>query len=635
MDWNKEKSDNLYGISRWGEGHFGINDRGELSMYPEFGNPHCEISLKEVINEMIDQRVQFPAVIRFHDILRSRVKQLNRAFRDAIREADFQGKYYGVYPIKVNQMREVVEEIVEAGEDYCFGLEAGSKPELLAVLSMDQNPNSLTILNGYKDEEYIRLALLGTQMGRNTVIVVEKPSEVDLIVRVSQELNIKPLIGIRSRLGMKSAGKWEGSSGERAKFGLGTADILHAVEKLRSAGFLDCLKLFHFHIGSQIPEINSIHEAMTEATRFFVELIKLGAPISYLDVGGGLGVDYDGTRSASDSSTNYGPEEYAQSIIQTVIQICDREEVPHPNIVSESGRAITAHHSCVVTKVIGQIRPSSGEYQFDGEEGADEYSFVKNIQSAVENIKKENIISTYNQLTKIKKDSLNAFNLGVISLRDRAEIETYFYQGLNKILLLAKEMGGLQELIKKLEYTLSSQYLCNFSVFQSAADSWAIGQILPVVPITRLNERPTINTSLVDITCDSDGKIGQFIKDGTHSPMIQFHELKEDEDYFLGIFMTGAYQDVMGDMHNMFGRLNEVHVYSDDDDPADFYIEEIIRGQRASHVLKTMQYNPELMALQVKKKIDRLVAKGQIAPRWGVKLNDFYENTLYGYTYLK
>ena len=502
-----------------------------------------------------------------------------------------------------------MEEIVDAGDQYSFGLEAGSKPELMSVLSMDQNLESLTILNGYKDEEYLRLAMIGRQMGRNIIIVVEKLSELKHIVEISKDYSERPLIGIRSRLGFKSVGKWEGSSGDKAKFRLSLSEIVHAIDYLKENDYLENLKLFHFHIGSQIPSISSIQDAIAEGARTFVEISKLGAPLEFFDIGGGLGINYDGSSSVSDSSINYSLEEYASDVVKTLMRVCDDEEIPHPNIVSESGRAITAHHSCVITKVIGEIDPSSSKVDVTKLESGQENQYIENLKDSLSLLSRGEFVSAYNSISKIKQESYHAYKLGMISLGERALIEKLYWDGIKEVLLQSTEDDPSSELTLTLENLLTNQYLCNFSVFQSTADSWAIKQLLPVVPIQRLSEEPTVRASIADITCDSDGKINHFYCDGENKTYTKFHQLNNDEDYYLGIFLTGAYQDVMGDMHNLFGRLNEVHVYCHDEDPSDFYIEETIRGQRASQVLKTMQYNPEIMAYQVKKQIDRKIAE--------------------------
>ncbi len=633
MAWNIDKSRELYSIDKWSNGYFDISEAGHLEIFPHGKESSESICFNKVINEIKNESLTLPVVVRFHDILRSRVRELNTTFQSIISEYEYQGKFQGVYPIKVNQMREVVEEIVEAGNEFDFGLEAGSKAELMAVLAYNTNKESLTILNGYKDEDYMKLALLGRKLGRKIVIVIEKFSELKMVIELSKRLNVKPLLGVRSKMTVKGRGKWESSSGEKAKFGLSTSEILQAIDTLKKAGYLNSLKLLHFHIGSQVTDIRAIKEAMNEGARLYTEIVKLGVELEYFDVGGGLGVDYDGSSSTNDSSINYGLKEYVSDIVHSLQQICDLQEVKHPTIVTESGRAITAHHSCVVTNIIGEINNS----QVKGD-----LSLLKNEHILLQNMReletelssKSNLSEAFNDAKMYKADALSAFKLGVVSISERAKIETLFWMVAKKIksFMSRDELGS--ELDQDLDAMLSSQYLCNFSVFQSAADSWAIEQVLPITPISRLHERPSVSCSLVDITCDSDGKIDRFVDfEGEKSSTIKLHRLNGD-DYHIGIFLTGAYQDVMGDMHNLFGRLNEVHVYAHPDETDGFYIEEIIKGSRSEQVLQTMQYNPEYLALLVKKSIDEEIARKEIAPREGVKLVDFYESCLEGYTYL-
>jgi arginine decarboxylase len=634
MEWTREDADKTYGVSKWGEGHFAINESGQLSVVPRKEFPGQQIIIEDVIEEMLAQGISFPVVIRFHDILRAKVRTINKTFNDIIDDADYEGKFFGVYPVKVNQMREVVEEIVDAGGRYNFGLEAGSKAELLSVLAYNSNKDSLTILNGYKDEDYLRLALMGRRLGRKVVVVVEKFSELTKLIELSKETGIEPIIGIRARMTVKGRGKWESSGGEKAKFGLTISEIINAVELLNQNEMTDCLKLFHFHIGSQITDIRAIKEAIAEGGRIYCKLFKHGVNLEYFDVGGGLGVDYDGTASTNDSSINYQLDEYVADIVYGLKQICDLEDVPHPNIITESGRALTAHHSCVITNIIGEIDTTSVE--FDTKKVTGESHLVSNMREVEEDLDKlKNWQEVYNDAVKLKEDSLNAFKLGILSLVERAKIETIYWRILKKVADIVSNEEYSFEQESELEEFLSGQYLCNFSVFQSAADSWAIDQILPVVPINRLNERPTKRSSLVDITCDSDGKIDKFIDyDEGVKKTIPVHKLNENP-YYLGIFLTGAYQDVMGDMHNLFGRLNEVHVYAHANDPKGFYIEEVIRGSSAADVLSTMQYNPQFMAFTVKKAIDHQISRGHINPRDGVRMIDFYEDCLKSYTYLK
>lgn len=631
--WTKEDADEAYHISRWGDGYFDINQEGHLCVLPNRDPNGPRIDIAEVIEEMKLQNIPMPMVIRFHDILRSQVKLLNETFREVIKEADYPGKYTGVYPIKVNQMREVVEEIVDAGTPYDFGLEAGSKPELLSVLAFNDNLNALTVLNGYKDEEYLRLALLGNKLGRKVIVVIEKFSELYKILKLSREMNVAPMIGLRAKMSVKGSGKWAESGGDKAKFGLTIAEMNHAIQILKEENQLSCLKLFHFHIGSQVTDIRTIKEVIREGGRIYAELLKLGANIEYFDVGGGLGVDYDGSQSTNESSINYNLKDYVSDIVYILKEICAEEKVPAPNIVTESGRAITARHSCVITNVIDKIETSFTEFPTDV--GIDEHRLVSKMREMYESLNLKNAQETFNDAEDTKKEALSAFRLGILTLEERAKIETLFWKITKKIAGYLPEMEFIPENLYDITKSIAPQYLCNFSIFQSAPDMWAIGQLLPILPITRLNERPTTEGTLVDITCDSDGKINKFIGIEETRNLLPLHDLKPNEDYFIGLFLTGAYQDVMGDLHNLFGRLNEVHVFCDDEDPTDFYIEEVIKGSSSDTVLRAMQYNPEGMAYTMKKNIDKEIQAGKISPREGVRLIDFYEECLQSYTYLK
>jgi arginine decarboxylase len=632
--WTIEDSENLYRVNRWGAGYFEIGQNGNLNITPDPTNKNIRIDFKAVLDEIKEEGIQFPVVVRFHDILRSQVSMLNEIFIKTVREAEYQGKYMGVYPIKVNQMREVVEEIVDAGAPFNYGLEAGSKAELLTVMAYNTNEDSLTVLNGYKDKEFMRLALLGNKLGRKFIIVIEKYSELLLLVKTSKELGILPMIGVRSKMTVKGRGKWEGSGGDRAKFGLTISEIIRAARYLQENDMTECLTLLHFHIGSQLTDIRAVKEAITEGAMIYADLYNMGFKLNYVDVGGGLGIDYDGSKSTSDSSRNYSMEEYVADIVFGMKQVCDLEKVPHPTLVSESGRAITAHHSCVVTQVVGEIKANGME--IDTSPLEDDHILLTNMRElSVEIEKQNNLQEIFNDASQWKEQALSAFKLRVISLEELGKIETLYWQTMVTLQQRLKDVDFVPEEMKELDYNLSSQYLCNFSVFQSAADTWAIDQVLPVIPLTRMDEKPTVNCSLVDITCDSDGKLDQFVSANGIADIIPMHTLKKDEDYYLGLFLTGAYQDVMGDMHNLFGRLNEVHIFSYDDDPEDFYIEEVVKGSSVEDVLSIMQYNPGAMAQSVKKMIDGHVAKGQLNPREGVKWTDFYEACLKGYTYLK
>ena len=627
-------AEDLYRIGRWGEGFFGVDDAGRMQVLPVIGNDTVRITIQEVVEELTEKNVQFPIVLRFHDILKNRVRQINESFATAITDAEYGGVYRGVYPIKVNQMREVVDEIVDAGKPYHYGLEAGSKPELMAVLSYDVGDEALTICNGYKDEEFLRLALLGNKLGRKLIVVVEKFSEIAPLLRLAGEMDVRPMIGLRIKMRVKTEGRWSGSSGERAKFGLTTSEILNAIAFIQEQGYGDCIQLLHFHIGSQLSDIRFVEDAVQEAARIYARLRKRGIPLQYLDIGGGLGVDYDGSRSSGDSSMNYSLAEYASSVVHSVKQICDLEEVDHPNLVSESGRAVVAHHSCVIMKVIGEIANGANGVATDAEEG--EHFLVTEIRDLCDELAEHcNYQEAWNRASRVMESVLEGFKLGVVRLEELAKVETLYWKLLRAVSEGMKSADFVPEDLKDIDELLASQYLCNFSLFQSAADSWAIGQVLPVVPLTRLDETPTNNCTLADITCDSDGKIAHFIGEHGEQSTVPLHELRPGEDYYLGLFLTGAYQDVMGDMHNLFGRLNEVHVFCDDEDPTDFYIEEVIPGSSAGQVLTIMQYNAPAMADQVKRMIDAEVRKGAIRSREGVRLTDFFETCLYGYTYLR
>ncbi|WP_371194445.1 biosynthetic arginine decarboxylase [Glaciecola sp. SC05] len=631
--WTIADAERVYGVSSWGGGYFEIGENGNVHVIPEPRLNDVRIDMKAVIDEIREENIQFPVVVRFHDVLRSQVVTLNETFAEVIKEASYQGNYRGVYPIKVNQMREVVEEIVDAGKPYHYGLEAGSKPELLAVLAYNTNEDALTILNGYKDEEFLKLALLGRKLGRKVVVVIEKFSELIMLIKVSKKLGISPIIGLRAKMQSKGQGRWQGSSGERAKFGLSVSEIIKSSRLLEKEGMADTLKLLHFHIGSQLPEIRAIKDAVNESARIYAELVKMGFALEYVDVGGGLGIDYDGSQSTADSSRNYSVKEYVADVVYGLREVCDLEGVPHPHIVTESGRAITAHHSCVITEVVGEIKPDGA--QVDTTASEKDHILLKNIRDLSENLNGElNFQEVYNDATQYKEQASAAFKLRVIGLEELGKIETLYWQIMRKVQHFYRNASFVPEEVQSLDFSLSSQYLCNFSIFQSAVDSWAIDQILPVVPITNLHTRPVNNGSLVDITCDSDGKIDKFVIEQAIDNVIPMPDYSADEPFYLGLFLTGAYQDVMGDMHNLFGRLNEVHIFSYDDDPQDFYIEEFVKGSSVEHVLSVMQYHPSSMAIDIKKQIDKEVSAGNIKPREGVKWTDFYEQCLAGYTYL-
>jgi len=632
-DWTKEDALNEYQIHRWSDGYFTINSDGEMAVCPNPEKSNKNFSINSVIEEMKGKNISYPCVIRFHDILRSQIRKMNNLFSKTIEEAKYSGEYLGVYPTKVNQLREVVEEVVDIGSEFKYGLEAGSKSEILVALTYNQNKKSLTILNGYKDQEFMELALLGTQLGHNLVVVIEKLSEIHLLINSIRKHKVAPIIGVRAKLSSKSSGKWSESSGENAKFGLTISEIIELIKILQKEDLLDHLNLFHFHVGSQIPDIRTIKDCLTEGARIYSELIKMDVPLKYFDVGGGVGVNYDGSRSNCSASINYSLKDYVGDVVYILKDICSETGVKEPNIVNEAGRVITAHHSCVVTNVFGKINLlNSNAIKFEAKE--DEPMLVRNMIALYKHLNHSNYQDVYNDASVIKDEVISAFKLGMLNLTQRSLVEDIYFSICYKIINMTENEKYVPIEIKRIKSDFSDKYLCNFSVFQSTPDSWAIGQVLPVVPITRLNERPTKRCTLSDITCDSDGKISNFIGPEGNQGSILLHELEEDKSYPIGVFLTGAYQDVMGDMHNLFGRLNEVHVFMDDDDPNGFYIEEIIYGHNSAEVLNIMQYNPKEMCKTIKNNIDKLVRCGDLKPRIGVELTDAFESSMQSYTYL-
>jgi len=632
--WTTKDADELYGISRWGNGQFSINDKGHLVILPEKRLDGPMIDITEVIEEIKAKNISFPTVIRFHDILRAQVVSLNRTFRDVIENAGYQGHYYGVYPIKVNQTREVVEEIIDAGTPYNFGLEACSKTELMAALAMNTNRESLTILNGHKDEDNLRLALIGRKLGRKVIITIEKFSELPHLLKLAEEMGVEPLIGLRAKLVAEGSGRWADSSGEKAKFGLTIPEIMNAIKLLEEQKKLDYLKLLHFHVGSQVTNIRTMKEAITEGARIYAKIAKMNIGLEYFDVGGGLGVDYDGSRTTQDSSTNYTTRDYVEDVVYILKQVCDLEEVKHPHLVSESGRFIAASHSCVIFNAFDHIRP--GNLQYNTDPTTSEHILVTNMRDLFKDLKAKNVQEIYNDAASIKAQAINAFNLGVLGLDERAKIETLYWQICQKIEAYAQEIKLVPEHSNRLKYDLSEQYLCNFSIFQSMPDALAVDQLFPVIPLTRLNERPTVSCTLADITCDSDGKISHFInpRTGKANSYLLVHPLRPQEHYYMGVFLTGAYQEVMGDMHNLFGALNEVHIFCDDEDPTDFYIEESIAGATCAQALEQLQYNAQYLSTTLKKQVDLQIHRGKLNPREGVRMADFYDDCLQSYTYL-
>jgi len=634
--WNTEAARDLYHIHRWGAGYFDINDEGHVIVKP-LQEAGAAVDITDVIEEARGRGLKFPLLIRFQDILRHRVEAINKAFQNSIAALKYHGQFRGVFPIKVNQLREVVEEILDAGRPYAFGLEVGSKPELFAGLALQNHPGCLIICNGYKDAEFIRMALLGIKLGTQVIMVVEKLEELLHIITISKQVGVEPLIGIRARLLSKGAGKWAESGGENAKFGLSTVELITATEMLKAENLGHCLKLMHFHIGSQVPDILTIKKAVQEAARFYAKLYKMGFAIEFMDVGGGLGVDYDGSRSAFDSSTNYSLQEYTNDIVYYLGDVCDAERVPHPNIISESGRAIVAHHSVLIVEVFGAIKKIRNGVQF--EYGEADHALVKKLRAIRENLSRLNKLEAYHDAQERRDDAQQLFTLGHLDLPDKAKIEHLYWEISAAVVDSFKGQSYVPEEIRKLEDSLADQYLCNFSVFQSLLDHWAFGQLFPIMPVARLNERPTREATLVDITCDSDGEVNKFIHLGNVRDTLSLHELHVNgigpvEPYRLGFFMMGAYQDIMGDLHNLFGRVNEVHVFLEPDEPTGYYIEEIIEGNTIMHSLAAVQYDENELKRQMKAQVDEAIKSDRLKPNEAMRLLDDYERGLKGYTYL-
>jgi arginine decarboxylase len=630
-EWDVESAISTYNVDGWGSGYFSINAAGNAEVRPLQDNGGA-IDILEVVNEARSRGLGFPLVLRFQDLLRHRVESVNCAFRKAIEEFGYKNQYRGVFPIKVNQLREVIEEIVDAGQEFHFGLEAGSKPELVAALAMHKDPESLIICNGYKDRAFIRIALLGRKLGKSVIIVVEKLEELEQAIRASKEVGVEPMIGIRVRLYSKGSGKWSPSGGENAKFGLDTTSLVAASEMLKAAGLGHCFKLVHFHVGSQVPDISTIKRAVREAARYYAKLAQLGHDLGYLDVGGGLGVDYDGSRSDFDSSANYSLQEYANDVVWNIMEVCDSEGVPHPAIVNEGGRAIVAHHSVLVVEAFSSIEKTTGKLKIDVSEK--DHKLVRDILDVKQRLKRGNRLESLHDIQQIKEEAQQTFILGLLDLESKAKIDCVYWQLAQQIVNMHRGLRYVPDEIKELETSLGDQYICNFSVFQSLLDHWALGQLFPIMPIHRLTTPPDRNGMLVDITCDSDGKVAKFIDLQDVKYTLPLHRINPGEIYYLGVFMVGAYQDIMGDLHNLFGRVTEAHIFLDPDEESGWYIEEVIEGSTIGEVLAMTQWDKvELMRL-LKTQVDSAIKGDRLKPNDAMKLLSDYERLLNEYTYL-
>lgn len=631
-NWTTEQSKELYGVSSWGASFFDVNEKGNVVVTPH-GPTGPNVDLLELTQDLQERGIRVPMLIRFPDITKSRVELLSNCFKKAIEESGFKGSYRGVYPIKVNQQRHLVQELVKFGKNTMLGLEAGSKPELLVALAMMGTENALLICNGFKDVEYIETAILSLKLGRNTIIVVDRMSELPMIIEAAKKFSILPKIGLRAKLHTKGAGKWIDSSGDRSKFGLTPLEIVECVELLKKENMLEALELLHFHIGSQIPSISSVKGSLKEGARFYTELHSMGAKLKYMDVGGGLGVDYDGS-GASDSSINYSEQEYANDVVSIIQSLCDERGTPHPNIVTECGRALVAHHSVLVFNVLGINEVQKREPSVTTSK--DDHRVIQDLTYMMDQLNENNLHEFYHDVLHIKETILQLFTFGVLSLQQRAKAENLCWVLLTRMEKLARANPDVEDIATALRETLSDTYFCNFSVFQSMPDSWAVGQLFPVLPIHRLNEEPTRRAIMVDLTCDSDGKIGQFINtSGQFSKQkktgLEVHEFT-GKPYYMGVFLVGAYQEILGDLHNLFGDTDAVHITLSS---AGYTVDEVVEGDTVTEVLSYVQYNRHELIESIRRTSEESISRGTLTKNEAKALMKHYEEGLSGYTYLE
>ena len=618
----------LYSVPYWSSSFFRVSDDGEMEVTPPGG---LSASMVDMVDEIVASGESLPLILRFPQVLGSRVRQINEAFRKAIETYDYRGKYQGVFPIKVNQRRMVVETIADAGYDYATGLEAGSKAELALCLAQDLNPKALLCCNGFKDDGFLKLALWGRSLGKNVVITLEKLSELDRTLRISKELGIKPAFGVRFRLHAKGSGQWEESGGDAAKFGLNASELLAVLERLREEDMLDSLVMLHCHIGSQITDIRRVKVGVREITQVYANLMKRGARIKYLNVGGGLGVDYDGSKTTFYASMNYTLSEYASDVVYTIAEVCRGMKVPTPNIVSESGRALTAHHSVLIVPVVDAIGPTR-EQPMLLEKAEDQHQVVTDLEELLESVNKRNYREAFNDANADKETLHNLFDLGYLSLYDRARGEAIYNLILQKVAKFVKDLDYVPDELEDLPKILADKYVCNFSLFQSLPDNWAIDTLFPVVPLARLNEKPTRDAVLVDITCDSDGKMDKFIDLRDVKSTLPLHEL-DGKPYYLGVFLMGAYQDVLGSAHNLFGKVNEAHVRVKAG--GKYEVELFVRGQKARRMMENMGYEEAMLLESMEKQTKMAQKKHGLSAAQSKELLEDYVEELLGYTYLE
>ncbi len=628
--WSLQDAHETYGIRAWGKGYFDINDKGHVVATPTKSPAHA-LDISELIDQLRHRGIQLPILLRFTDILKHRIGEIAEAFDKSIEEYDYQNKYACVYPIKVNQQRQVVEEVLSFGKQYGFGLEAGSKPELFAVLAVTDGVDVPIICNGFKDDEYIKMVVLARKIGKNVIPVVEKFSELELIVKHAEAVGIRQPIGIRVKLATKGAGRWRSSAGYRSKFGLTLTEVLEAFEFLKARGLEDTLQMTHFHMGSQITNIRKVKEALNEAARIYAELVRLGAGLKIIDVGGGLGVDYDGSQTDFESSMNYSLQEYANDVVFRIKTVCDEAGVPHPKIISESGRALVAYHSMLVFDVLGTSNFDSCAAPASVPE--DSPQPLQDLFAIHRDLTKKNFTESYHDAVQEMEECLGLFNLGYMPLEQRAQAERLFWAIGRKLQKMVKELDFVPEELQGLETLMSDTYFCNFSLFQSMPDSWAIKQLFPIMPIHRLNEAPTRKAVLGDITCDSDGKIDQFIDLRDVKNTLDLHQVTPGQPYYLGAFLLGAYQEILGDLHNLFGDTNAVHVHLEPDGTPN--VDTVIKGDTVTEVLHYVQYSAEKLTDRIRKDVERAVRAGKLSLQESREFLGFYETGLAGYTYLE
>ena len=628
--WRIEDSEELYNITGWGTSYFGINDKGHVVVTPKKNG--VAVDLKDLVDELQLRDVSAPMLLRFPDILDNRIEKTAKCFQIASEEYGYKAQNFIIYPIKVNQMRPVVEEIISHGKKFNLGLEAGSKPELHAVIAINTDSDSLIICNGYKDESYIELALLAQKMGKRIFLVVEKLNELKLIAKVAKRLNVLPNIGIHIKLASSGSGKWEDSGGDASKFGLTSSELLEALDFLEKKDLKDCLKLIHFHIGSQVTKIRRIKTALREASQFYVQLHSMGFNVEFVDIGGGLGVDYDGTRSSnSESSVNYSIQEYVNDSISALVDAADKNDIPHPNIITESGRSLTAHHSVLIFEVLETATLPEWDDEKDVVD-EDDHELLKELYSIWDSLNQNKMLEAWHDSQQIREESLDLFSHGIVDLATRAKIEKLFWSITREIHQIASGLKHAPDEFRQLSKLLADKYFCNFSLFQSLPDSWAIDQIFPIMPIQRLDERPDRSATLQDITCDSDGKVDNFISTRNVSHYLPIHSLKGKEPYYMGVFLVGAYQEILGDMHNLFGDTNAVHITVNE---KGYNIEQIIDGETVAEVLDYVQYNPKKLVRTLETWVTSSVKNGRISVEEGKEFLSNYRSGLYGYTYLE